>query len=113
MPSCSMISTMRPDLRLIISGAACQQVTTWGHSQPSRKARLSPSGRFQKLFHEATGFPVRTLTSTSSRFWSFWTRANSSATSSSTVWSTRTAMPTPPAAVTSAAVSSIVSGRPA
>ena len=46
---------------------------------------LDESRRFQKFFHEATGFPVRTLTRTSRRFCSRLTRANSAATSASTV----------------------------
>jgi hypothetical protein len=38
-------------------------------------------------------------------------RSISAATSSASAWSQRTATPSPPAAVTSSAVSSIVSGR--
>ena len=52
------------------------------------------------------------FTKTSSRPASARTRAKSCATSHSIMWSVRTAMPRPPSAVTNAAVSSIVSGRP-
>ena len=39
-------------------------------------------------------------------------RSKRARTSASSIWSTRSAIPRPPAAVTSSAVSSIVSGRP-
>src|SRR4051812_11552147 len=51
------------------------------------------------------------LTRTSRRPCSASTRATRSATSPGSRWSTRTAMPVPPAAETRSAVSSIVSGR--
>jgi hypothetical protein len=47
----------------------------------------------------------------SSRAWSLRMRRINAATSSGSEWSQRTATPLPPAAVTSSAVSSIVSGR--
>ena len=64
--------------------------------------------------HSVSASPPQTsFTSTSSRPCSVRTRAKSRSTSSSTVWSVRTAIPRPPSAVTISAVSSIVSGRPA
>ena len=55
--------------------------------------------------------PQMSLTSTCNAPCSASMRATSSTTSSATRWSTGTAMPVPPAASTSSAVSSIVSGR--
>ncbi|MDQ0096250.1 hypothetical protein J2T21_004170 [Paeniglutamicibacter psychrophenolicus] len=55
--------------------------------------------------------PQMSLTSRSSLPCSASMRATSAATASGSRWSTATAMPTPPAAVTSSAVRSMVSGR--
>lgn len=64
------------------------------------------------LPHSMSASPPHTsLTNTSRRPCSPSTRSKRARTSASTRWSTRTAMPWPPAFVTRSAVSSMVSGR--
>ena len=109
----SPTSTTRPPVPSSISGIAKWLVIRCV-SMPLRSTpRVASSGcSHTGLPHWTNGSPPQTsLTRMSSRPWSLRIRSTSARTSSASAWSQRTAMPSPPAAVTSSAVSSIVSGR--
>ena len=106
---------MRPALRSTISGAPWRLVMMWlCTARSSISSPLAVDSSQNGNPHSLSSSPPQmSFTSTSSRPCSARIRPNSRSTSGSTVWSVRTAIPRPPAAVTSAAVSSIVSVRPA
>ena len=97
-----------------MSGAPWRLVMKWVST--ARSSRVCPweVESFQKGDpHSVSGSPPQmSFTRTSRRPESDRTRAKSSSTSASMVWSVRTAIPRPPSAVTSSAVSSSVSVRP-
>jgi hypothetical protein len=114
MSSPSVISTTSPRPRRTISGSTVCKVMRWV-SRPFRSARR-PLVRSccQSGFPSIHWSPPQVSSTSTSRVASCsssmrWARA---ATSEGTIWSQRTAIPRPPAAVSSSAVSSMVSGLP-
>ena len=79
-------------------------------SRSSRRPRPRSCSHTGLLHSNRCSAPQTSLTSTSSRPWSPSMRSARRATCAGSRWSTATAMPSPPAALTSSAVSSIVSG---
>ena len=104
---------MRPWSCSTIRGTPCRLVMMCVWTACRSIARPFSMESFQKgLPHSVSGSPPQmSFTKTSSRPCSSLTLWKSASTSSSTPWSTWTQMPVPPSAVTSSAVSSMVSGR--